>query len=131
MVERHPWWKQAWSRRLFVRTSWVFSNTLSVMGLAGVLYFVFLGVAEGHRQLHRLDKNLCECGEVTMKHPHAGFAKLADNHWLVNVSTEDGVTGGEGRTQREALASLGLAPEEVDYLMRPENHRVEEFRNDG
>ena len=59
--------------------------------------------------------------------PRAGFAKLADDHWLVNVITEDGVTGGEGRTQREALASLGLTPEEVDYLMRPENHQVENF----
>lgn len=59
--------------------------------------------------------------------PRAGFAKLAHDHWLVNVFTEDGATGGEGRTKREALASLGLDPTEVDYLMRPENHSMENF----
>lgn len=61
---------------------------------------------------------------------HAGFAKLAEDHWLVNVRVDCGVTGGEGRTQREALAQIGLSPVMVDHLMQPENHRVEDFTDD-
>lgn len=60
----------------------------------------------------------------------AGFAKLEEDYWIVNVIADCGATGGQGRTKREALASLGLTPNEVDYLMRPENHSVEDYSKD-
>jgi hypothetical protein len=60
--------------------------------------------------------------------PHAGFARLTENYWLVNVVVDCGVTAGEGTSPREALASIGFGTPEVEYLMQPGNHTIEDLR---
>jgi hypothetical protein len=61
--------------------------------------------------------------------PHAGFARLTDDYWLVNVSAGTGATGGEGVSKREALASIGLGDDEISYLMSPGRYSIEDFRH--
>lgn len=62
--------------------------------------------------------------------PHAGFARLTEDYWLVNVAVACGTTGGEGATPRKALASIGFGPAEVEYLMQPDNHSIEDLRDE-
>ena len=62
--------------------------------------------------------------------PHAGFARLTEDYWLVNVRVECGTTGGEGPTPCKALASIGFGPAEVEYLMQPGNHSIEDLRDE-
>ena len=62
--------------------------------------------------------------------PRASFARLMEDYWIVNVKVECGVTGGSGDSPRKALASIGFGQDEVEYLMQPDNHTIEDLRDE-
>jgi len=78
----------------------------------------------------RLTFSLLEEIKAPEDKPKAAFARLTEDHWIVNVTVNCGAASGSGATPHEALASLGLGSDEVEYLMQPANHSIEDLRDE-